>query len=102
MTISIPTPLGMNQPPNENTIIGPSAQYIEKHSQLPSSLFITVPSILPRQHTTLSPSGLLTDMPMSTPSKKPSRDPKNHHLKNFLVTNFFTKYKYQQETITEP
>ena len=39
-------------------------QYSEKPSQLPSSVFINVPSILPIQQPILSPSGITSNMPM--------------------------------------
>ena len=51
------------------------AQYIDKPSQLPSSVFSTVTIILPSQHPTLSPSGLPTDILLISPQKIPSRDP---------------------------
>ena len=65
----------MHQPPSARMSIGLSDQYIEKPSQVPSSVFITLPSIIPIQHPTLSQSGLTTDTPMITTITTPKRNP---------------------------
>ena len=58
-----------------------NAQYSDKPSHLQSSLFSTVPIILPSQHPTLSPSGLTTEMPIiklrTTPIRYPTQSPYN-------------------------
>ena len=81
---------------------GLCTQYSDKPSQLSSSMFSTVPIILPGQQPTLSPSGLPTEILMITPITTPSRHPKNLRLTNLLGYHFFTKCNYQQETITDP
>ena len=55
-------------------IIIKSAQYSEKPSKLPGSVFSNFPSILPSQQPALSSSALPTEFPMITPSTTPIRN----------------------------
>ena len=64
----------MHKPLSAHTRFGMSAQYNEKPSQLQSSVFSTVPIILPIQMPTLSPSVLTTDIPIIMSSTEPRRD----------------------------
>ena len=72
LTISVPFPLRINQPPSANIIIGTNAQYSEKPSQLPSYVFSNVPSIILSHQPTLSPSGLSIAIPIIVPITTPT------------------------------
>ena len=73
VSISVPYPVVMHQLTVHIKVL--DTQYSEKPSQLPSSVFITIPSILLSQQPNLSSSGLPNEMPMITPNTTPSRDP---------------------------